>query len=84
MSKGSRDDKIKGKDVGCSLTNLKLEKQLLEAVEAKFELGNGKEDYSHEEKKTLQNLIQNLEQMFNEQKEYVTALRGEHDRQIMD
>ena len=31
----------------------------------------------------LQSFIQNLEPMFNEQKEYVTAVRGEHDRQIM-
>ena len=83
-SKGSRDDKIKGKDVGCSSTNLKLEKQPLEAFGAKFELREGKEDCLHKEKKTFRNLIQNLEQMFNEQKEYVTALRGEHDRQIMD
>ena len=84
VSKGSREDKIKGKDVGCSSTNLKLEKQPLEVVGAKFVLGEGKEDCSHEEKKKLQNLIQNLEQMFNEQKEYVTAFRGKHDRQIMD
>ena len=83
-SKGSRDDKIKGKDVGCSSTNLKLEKQPLEAVGAKFELKEGKEDCLQEEKKMLQNLIQNLEQMFNEQKEYVTAFKGEQDRQIMD
>ena len=84
VSKGSREDKIKGKDVGYSLTNLKLEKRPLEAVGAKFEQMEGKEDCLHEEKKTLQNLIQNLEKMFNEQKEYVTSFRGEHDRQIMD
>ena len=49
VSKGSRDDKIKGKDVGCSSTNLKLEKQPLEAVGAKFELGEGKEECLQEE-----------------------------------
>ena len=42
-----------------------------------------KKEGSHKKRKTLQNLVQNLEQMFNEQKEYVTALREEHDCQIM-
>ena len=76
MTKGSQVDKIKGKNVGCLSTTLKLEKQPHEAIGAKVEPGEGKKDCSHEERKTLQNLIQNLEQMFSEQKEYVTALRG--------
>ena len=83
MTKGSQDDKIKGKGVGCSLTNLMLEKWPHETVLRKVEPGEEKEECSHEENKTPQNLIQNLEQMFNEQKEYVATLKGEHDRQIM-
>ena len=83
MTKGSQDDKIKGKGVGCSSTTPKPEKQPHEAVWGKVKPMEGKEEGSHEERKTLQNLVQNLEQMFNEQKEYVTALREEHDRQIM-
>ena len=31
----------------------------------------------------LQNLIQNLELIFNEQKEYVIALKGKHDCEIL-
>ena len=83
MTKGRQDDKIKGKGVRCSSTTPKLEKRPHEAVWGKVELMEGKEEGSHEKRKTLQNLVQNLEQMFNEQKEYVTALREEHDRQIM-
>ena len=76
MTKGSQDDKIKRKDVGCSSTTSKPEKLPYEAVWGKVKPMEAKEEGSHEERKTLQNLVQNLEQMFSEQKEYVTALRG--------
>ena len=83
MTKGKQDDKFKEKGVGCSSTTPKPEKRPYETVWGKVKPMEGKEEGSHEERKTLQNLVQNLEQMFNEQKEYVTALREEHDRQIM-
>ena len=64
-----------------SSTIKKSEKQPHEAVMARVKSGEEKEECSHEKKKALQNLIQNLERMFNEQKEYVTALKREYDRQ---
>ena len=36
-----------------------------------------------EEKKTLQDLVQNLKRMLNEQNEYITMLRGEHNGQTL-
>ena len=70
MTKESQDEKIKEKDVECSLTTLKSKSQLHETVGAKVEPREGKEECLQEEKKMLQNLIQNLERMFNEQKEH--------------
>ena len=83
MTKGNQDDKIKRKGVGCSSTTLKPKEQPYEAVGAKAEPMEWKKECLQEEMKTLQNLIQNLEQIFNEKKKYVTALRGEHNRRIM-
>ena len=51
VSKGSRDDKIKGKDVGCSSTNLNIEKRPYETVWGKVESREGKEECLQEEKK---------------------------------
>ena len=79
--KGSQNDKTKGKDTMYSSTTKKLEKQPHEAVKARVKPREEEEECSHKEKKTLQNLIQNLERIFNEQKEYVTTLKGEHDCQ---
>ena len=81
--KRSQNDGTKGKGTLYSSATKKTEKQPNEVVKARVKIGEEKKECSHEEKKTLQNLIQNLEQMFNEQKEYVTTLRGEHDRQIL-
>ena len=36
-----------------------------------------------EEKKTIQDLVQNLERMLNEQNEYITTLSGEHNGQTL-
>ena len=83
MTKGSQDDKIKGKGVGCSSTTLKPKEQPHEVVGAKAKPMERQEECLQEERKTFQNLIQNLEQIFNEQKEYVTALKGEHDCRII-
>ena len=57
MTKERRDNKIKGKGVGCSSTILKPGK-LHEIVRVKVELKEGKEEYLHKERKTLKNLIQ--------------------------
>ena len=37
------------------------------------------EPNGEEKKKTLKDLVQNLERMFNEQNEYITTLKGEHN-----
>ena len=80
--KESQNDKTKGKEIVYSSTIEKSKKQPYEAVKIRVKLEEEEEKCSHEEKKTLQNLIQNLERMFNEQNKYVTTLRGEHDYQI--
>ena len=36
-----------------------------------------------EEKKVLQDLVRNLERMLNEQNEYITMLKGEHNGQTL-
>ena len=38
-----------------------------------------REPNGEEEKKTLQDLVQNLERMFNEHNEYIATLRREHN-----
>ena len=73
--KGSQNGVTKRKGTLYSSATVKLEKQPCEAIKAKVKLEEGEDECSHEKKRTLQNLIQ------NEHKEYVTALRGEHNCQ---
>ena len=40
-------------------------------------------DKEEEEKMVLQDLVQNLERILNEQNEYITTLRGEHNGQSL-
>ena len=41
------------------------------------------EPNGEEEKKMFQDLVQNLERILNEQNEYITTLRGEHNGQTL-
>ena len=41
------------------------------------------EPNGEEKKKMLQDLVQNLERILNEQNEYITSLRKEHDGQTL-
>ena len=62
--------KIRRSEADCSSTTEGLKEQSCEPNE-------------EEEKKTLQDLVQNLERMLNEQNEYITTLRGEHNGQTL-
>ena len=41
------------------------------------------EPNGEEEKKVLQNLVQNLERILNKQNEYITTLKGKHNGQTL-
>ena len=55
--KGNQNDKTKGKDIMPSSAIEKPEKQPHEGTKTGVKLGEGEEECSHEEKKTIQNLI---------------------------
>ena len=67
--------KTKRGKAGCLLTIKGSKERLREAVEPEVE-PNGEE-----ENNTLQRLIQDLEQMLKEQREYSTTLREEYQQQ---
>ena len=62
--------KVRKSEAGCSLTTEGSKERL-------------REMNREEEKKTIQDLVQNLERMLNEQNEYIIMLRGKHNGQTL-
>ena len=74
------------KEAGTEKAKMPMDKVPIEADFSSTTEGLKERSYEpnrEEEKKMLQDLVQNLERILNEQNEYITSLREEHNGQTL-